>query len=405
MKSAARGRGALLLLKNSSRSLHRNYSSAVDKNAKYLVTGGQGFVGGYVIRRLQQEGVKDIVMMDLKPSDSNSVNFPVIDQILHSREGITPVYGDISNTEFVEGIIKTHQPDYIIHLAGLQIPTCRVSPILGAQVNVIGTLNVFESVLRHSKSKTKCISYASSVGIMGPGSDYPDQHSLLDDEKHDPRTHYGVFKTANSGNAKIYYLDHGIKSIGLRPASVYGVGREIGLTSSPQKAIKYLFMKQNAMNDPSFTKADNNKFDIMFKGKTSFNYVQDIADSFIQSVRACPDGAPSCNIKGEVLDIEQFLDKVERQWNRMYAAGKKGLGEQVRMKDYVQVKGKVELPFAVEYDESGLDKVLGGSGKLAKGERSKVVPFTSVDDALPKIFQQYEHLMKVGKLKGNDIFS
>eukprot|EP01088_Endostelium_zonatum_P018747 TRINITY_DN6122_c0_g1_i1.p1 TRINITY_DN6122_c0_g1~~TRINITY_DN6122_c0_g1_i1.p1 ORF type:complete len:392 (-),score=85.98 TRINITY_DN6122_c0_g1_i1:38-1213(-) len=370
-------------------------TKSVDKDATYLVTGGQGFVGGYVIKRLQQEGVKNIVMMDLKQDVSKNA---VIDQILSHREGVTSIYGDISNTAFVEDVVKTHQPDYIIHLAGLQIPTCRVNPILGAQVNVIGTLNVFESVLRHSKNKTKCISYASSVGIMGPVEDYPPNHSLLDDEKHFPRTHYGVFKTANSGNAKVYWLDHGIKSVGLRPATVFGVGREIGLTSSPQKAIKYLFMNRRGMLG-DLQKETNYKpnFEIMFKGSTCFNYVQDIADSFIQTVRAAPEGAPSVNIKGEVVNINDFLKSVESQWNKF-------ANENVKLSDLVSVKGEKELPFAVEYDESGLDQVLGGSGNLG-GARSKVVPFTSVEKALPLIFRQYEELQKQGRLKGNDIFS
>ena len=54
----------------------------------------------------------------------------------------------------------------------------------------------------------------------------------------EPTTHYGVFKRANEGNARVYYLDHGLNSVGLRPLTVYGVNRDTGLTSDPTKAKK-----------------------------------------------------------------------------------------------------------------------------------------------------------------------
>lgn len=53
--------------------------------------------------------------------------------------------GNIADTEYTKKVITEAKPTAIIHLAGLQIPTCRANPILGAQVNVIGTLNVFEA--------------------------------------------------------------------------------------------------------------------------------------------------------------------------------------------------------------------------------------------------------------------
>ena len=55
-----------------------------------------------------------------------------------------------------------------------------------------------------------------------------------------PTTHYGYFKCCNEGNARIYFQDHGLSSIGLRPWTVFGVGRDFGMTSEPTKAIKSL---------------------------------------------------------------------------------------------------------------------------------------------------------------------
>ena len=52
-----------------------------------------------------------------------------------------------------------------------------------------------------------------------------------------PRTLYGVYKQANESTAKVYYQDHDLSSIGLRPYVIYGPGRDQGMTSTPTKAL------------------------------------------------------------------------------------------------------------------------------------------------------------------------
>ena len=117
------------------------------------------------------------------------------------------------------------QITHVIHLAGLQVPTCRADPILGAKVNVLGTLAVFEAV-RLAGDQVKRLVYASSAAVFGPPEKYP-TGPLADDVPLVPATHYGVFKCCNEGNARIYFQDFGLSSIGLRPWTVYGVGRDL----------------------------------------------------------------------------------------------------------------------------------------------------------------------------------
>jgi nucleoside-diphosphate-sugar epimerase len=64
--------------------------------------------------------------------------------------------------------------------------------------------------------------YASSIAALG-------------DADH-PSTLYGIFKWANEGTAERYFEDYGVSSIGLRPHTVYGPGRDQGLTSAPTVA-------------------------------------------------------------------------------------------------------------------------------------------------------------------------
>ena len=104
--------------------------------------------------------------------------------------------------------------------------------VAGALVNVAGTLNVFEAARTIG---IKGIVYASSAAVYGMN----DSDERLDETAQcEPTTHYGVFKRTNEGNARVYFLDHGIDSVGLRPLTVYGVNRDTGLTSDPTKAMK-----------------------------------------------------------------------------------------------------------------------------------------------------------------------
>ena len=111
----------------------------------------------------------------------------------------------------------------MIHLAALQVPFVRADPVLGARVNVVGTVNVLEAVRRRADRMGPLV-YASSIAVYGAaGTLAADDH---------PGTLYGVFKRANEGTALRYFEDYGVSSIGLRPHTVYGPARDQGLTSA-----------------------------------------------------------------------------------------------------------------------------------------------------------------------------
>src|SRR5262249_12550650 len=125
------------------------------------------------------------------------------------------VPGDVTDLSALRSAIGDHEISHIVHLAGWQVTTCSADPILGAKVNVFGTLAVWEAV-RAAGNQIKRPVYASSAAVFGPPEKYP-QGPLADDVKLLPSTHYGFFKCCNEGNAAIYYQDNGVSSIGLRP--------------------------------------------------------------------------------------------------------------------------------------------------------------------------------------------
>src|SRR5688572_15560296 len=256
---------------------------------RFLVTGGQGFIGAWIAREITSAG-GSVAVLDLARDDS------ILEQVLEpdALASLRRLAGDITVPSEVERAVEESGATRIIHLAGLQVPTCRVDPVRGARVNVIGTLNVFEAA-RRSGGRVRSVVYASSAAVAGPPEEY--SGPIPDDAPHAPRTHYGVFKRANEGNALVYWLDHGIPSAGLRPLAVYGVGREIGITSGPTKAIKAAILGRD--------------YTIGFTGSTGFHYVEDVAAAFIGCARAKLSGARAYNMRGQNLPVESFIGAIE----------------------------------------------------------------------------------------------
>ena len=134
-------------------------------NETFMITGSMGCIGAWVIRNLVQEGVK-VVATDLATE-------PVRPRQVMSEEELSKVTFaklDVTDLNAVRGTVEENGITHIVHLAGLQVPFCRANPSLGSQVNVVGTVNMFEAA-RHAG--VKGLAYASSLAVLGPAEDYP----------------------------------------------------------------------------------------------------------------------------------------------------------------------------------------------------------------------------------------
>ena len=308
---------------------------------RVLLTGGYGFFGAWIVRNLLERG-DEAFIYDLK-EDPRRLR-PIMTEAQVQR--VTFVPGDVTDQTGLKAAIDRHAISHVVHLAGLQVPTCRANPILGAKVNVLGTLAVFEAV-RESQPQVKRLVYASSAAVFGPPEAYP-PGPLADDVKLVPTTHYGFFKCCNEGNARIYFQDHGLSSIGLRPWTVYGVGRDVGMTSEPTKAIKAL-----ALGRP---------YHITYGGWQDLQYVDDVAKTFIRCLEAPYQGAKSYNLRGDVVDLPTFhraLCQVEPMAAKLITHGDQQIG------------------IAYDLDDAALQRDLGPLSKtpLVEGIRRTLVLF------------------------------
>jgi UDP-glucuronate 4-epimerase len=193
------------------------------------------------------------------------------------------VRGDLTDLAALERVLAEHEITHVVHLAALQVPFCRENPVLGAQVNVTGTVNVFEAAKRAGLTTT--LAYASSAAVY-------DEHGEIA-----PQTLYGVYKVANEGTARIYAKDDGVASIGLRPFTVYGPGRDQGLTAGPTLAIEAA-----VRGEP---------YRIAFGGRTQLHYAPDVAQAFVQAARAAPAGAETFNLGGPATAMPDLVAAIE----------------------------------------------------------------------------------------------
>ena len=291
---------------------------------RFLITGALGCIGAWTVRNLLQDGAK-VTVFDLA-TDPKRLKLVLSDEELGS---VQFVEGDITDLGGFESALDDHDINHVIHLAGLQMPFCKANPPLGALVNVVGTVNVFEAVKRRLDRISR-VTYASSIGVFGAPEDYEEGGPLKDDDRLVPHTHYGVHKQANEGAAHVYWQDESLPSIGLRPYVVYGVGRDQGMTSTPTTA-----MLAAAADIP---------YHISYGGQTVFQYADDTARAFIQAARSDYQGAGAYNLGGS----KYHMDEV-----------KAAIGNIVPQAADKITYEEFELPYPPEVDGSGLDAAIG----------------------------------------------
>lgn len=307
----------------------------------YFITGAQGCIGSWIVKALVERD-DDVVVFDRSDDARRLRAIMSAEQIARVRF----VPGDITDGDAVRRALDESGARRVIHLAGLQVPICKADPVRGALVNVAGTLNVFEAA---RMMRVEHVVYASSAAVYGLNDD----DAVLDETAAcEPSTHYGVFKRANEGNARIYFLDHGVCSVGLRPLTVYGVNRDFGLTSDPTKA-----MKAAVLGRP---------FHIRFGGATDFQYVADTAAAFIACADKTPEGAQIFNLHGETVTVERIANLINE------------VSESALI-----TFGGPPIPIAPALDDSAIRRLLGDlpSMPLETGVRETMDRFAALRDA------------------------
>ena len=258
---------------------------------RFLVTGALGCIGAWTVSQLVREGLP-VVAFDLGTDPRRLALIMSPDEL----SKVTFVSGDITDPGSIQRALEMNDITNVIHLAALQVPFCRADPSRGAQVNVTGTVNVFEAVRKLGLAEAPVV-YSGSIGMFSPGDVDPVTGRLEEDAVAHPSNHYGVYKLANEGTARVYWQDNGVASVGLRPLTVYGVGRDQGLTSTPTVAIA--------------AAVAGVPFEISFSGSTLFQYAADVASTLILASRSRLEGARVFNLGGSPVALTDWVAAID----------------------------------------------------------------------------------------------
>ena len=205
-----------------------------------LITGGAGFIGSHVVRRMLTKYPKvEIVNLDALTYAGNVDNIADV----ATASNYTFVKGDITDVSFIKSLFDDYQFDAVVHLAAeSHVDNSIKNPLGFAQTNVMGTLNLLEAVRNQWKdNKTEKRFYHISTdevfGSLGK------EGAFTEETAYDPRSPYSASKAASDHFVRAYFHTYGL------PVVLSNCSNNYGPAQYPEKLLP-LFIKNIVDNKP-----------------------------------------------------------------------------------------------------------------------------------------------------------
>jgi UDP-N-acetylglucosamine/UDP-N-acetyl-alpha-D-glucosaminouronate 4-epimerase len=238
--------------------------------ARYLVTGGAGFIGSNIIDELLRRKEEVVVLDNLATGREEN--------LAAARDRITFHQLDIRNLETIHPVFQ--HTDYVIHLAALpSVPRSVADPVTSNAVNIDGTLNVLVAA---RDAKVKRVVFAASSAAYG------DNPVLPRVETHIPRplSPYALTKLAGEYYCQIFTRLYGLETVALRYFNIFGPRQN---PDSPYTGVLSLFIAAYLRNQTPTVFGDGEQ-------SRDFTFVENAVDA---TLRACQsDGAA-----GKVINV------------------------------------------------------------------------------------------------------
>lgn len=232
--------------------------------ARYLITGGCGFIGSHLVRRLQDLGHEALVLDNLSTG-----------KVENLRAGTPLIVADVSDGAAVESAM--HCVDGCFHLAAIASVAASREDWLGTHdTNLRGTIAVFEAARRFRRERPVPVVYASSAAVYGDNPHLP----AAEADPARPLTAYGADKLACELHARVAWLVHGVRATGFRLFNVYGERQD---PKSPYSGVVSVFIEKLGRGSPIEIYGDGLQM-------RDFIYVDDVLDFLISGMMT---GAPA----------------------------------------------------------------------------------------------------------------
>jgi nucleoside-diphosphate-sugar epimerase len=233
-------------------------------NDKTLVTGGAGFIGSTLVHTLLDKEHKVTVLDDL--STGLRDNLPKSDRL-------NLVAGDVRDFELVSAVVRGHRR--VIHLAAQAfIPFSYEEPLEVADINAMGSVNVFKACLNH---KVEHLVHVSSSEVYGSA-----RHKPMDEtHQFNPHSTYSVAKAAADMWAQTLHWEHKLPVVILRPFNTFG----------PRETLPYFIpeMIRQCLKEPTIRVGN-------LETSRDFTYVDDTVNAMIAALE-------TKDIEGEIINL------------------------------------------------------------------------------------------------------
>jgi CDP-glucose 4,6-dehydratase len=178
-----------------------------------LVTGGRGFVGGWLVRALLAQGER-VVSLDRRPTSDR----PTTIGMLGIEAEVTQVTAELTDGPRIADVLAKHSVDTVYHLAAETIVSAvHASPVRGFESNVRGTWTVLQACLEQGVER---VVFASSDKAYGAHDRLP----YREDFPLQPTAPYEASKAAADLIARSYWHSYGLPVAVTRFANIYGGG-------------------------------------------------------------------------------------------------------------------------------------------------------------------------------------
>jgi len=188
------------------------------QNKKIFLTGGAGFIGSQIIKRLCHNN--EIFIFD--NLTRNSIKYTS----LLGKKNVNLIKGDILDYSYLKKTVDSLKPNIVIHLAAIAgIETVIKNPVNTMKVNMIGTANLLEVLKPHVNSIDRFIDLSTSE-VFGSYAYKVDETCTTNlAPVGEARWTYSVSKLAAEHLTHSYYKEYGLKAVTIRPFNIYGPGQ------------------------------------------------------------------------------------------------------------------------------------------------------------------------------------
>ena len=253
---------------------------------RYLVTGGAGFIGSHIVRRLVGEGESVRVVDNLSTGQSA--------RLQDVRESIEFVEGDLADERVSDEVVGGI--DYVLHQAA--VPSVQRSvgdPIGTNRSNVTATLNLLDSCRRGSVRR---LVYAASSSAYGDTEVLP----KVEEMSPNPLSPYALQKLVGERYCKLYYDLYGLETVSLRYFNVFGPNQD---PHSEYSAVIPKFITKLLAKEPLTVYGDGEQ-------SRDFTYVENVVEANMLALQAIEAPGNVCNIGcGERISLNQLIRLLE----------------------------------------------------------------------------------------------